>query len=163
MNDRKFYRMDNPYLTFDDKIAVEAWFQAPGDFMLYAFWGMLIYSLYTPVPWYWILGIPMIFSTVLALIFWNLYNRSFFNALKLTLFHNWTTGVLGVLIGALLAYHGQWVWAIVSAVVGIFGFIVLDWWMIVYTIFAKSRYNMHPKYAFFKKWYGYSFPFENNE
>jgi len=146
----------------DDKIAVEAWYQAPGDFMVYAFWVLLIYSLYNPMPWYWILGIPTIFSMVLALIFWNFYNRSFFNALKLTIFHNWTTGVLGVLIGVLMVYHGYWVWAIVSVIVGIFGFTILDWWIMVYTIMAKSQYNMHTKYAFFKKWYGCTFPFEED-
>lgn len=160
MSDRNIYRLNNEYLSIDDKIAVESWYQAPDDFMVFTFWGLLIYSLYSPMQWYWILGIPMIVSIILALIFWNFYNRSFFNALKLTIFHNWTTGAIGVLIGVLMAYHGLWIWAVISAVVGILGFTILSWWTMVYNLVAKSQYNMHPKYAFFKKWYGRSFPFE---
>jgi len=154
------YNLNNSYLTSDEKIDVESWFQLPGNVMTYIFYIVAIWSTYESLSWLWIIGIPIILNIIIGIFNWYLYNRKIIRILGLTLFHPYVVGFLGIIAGIFLFLKSQILLAVVSVFAGIFSFFFLEVHILLYSLLA-GKYHMHPKYVFFKRFYGRKFPFEN--
>lgn len=155
----KIYDLNNPYLTRDEKIIVESWFQLPGNAMEYVFWIILILHISYDISFAYVIIVPIIFNIILGLINWYFHKTSITTVLGLSLFHPFVTGTVGVGVGVYLFLHHAPLLAIISAIVGILGFTIFEFHIFLYT-FLAHKYHMHPKYVFAKKQFGYIFPFE---
>jgi hypothetical protein len=156
------YSLNNQYLTPDEKQEVELWFQLPGNVMLWVFVATAVYSVVVePLPWSKIIGIPLTANVVVGLLNWYAYNKNFIYKLYLTFLHSWILYLVGFGAAAFLFYKGAIALAIISLVAP-FGLLAFaEPHLYLYSILAK-KYRMHPKFAFFKKQYGRTFPFEQD-
>lgn len=156
------YQLENTYLTQDEKVDVEIWFQWPGVIMEYAFWAMAILSISYSFPMWYVVTIPIVINLIVGVINWNVYNMKILRPLGLSLFHNYVTALIGVGVAIYLFTNGAWFLAGVSAFIGIFSFLFFELHIILYSFLAQ-KYKMHPKYVFAKKRFGRSFPFEERK
>lgn len=155
------YSLNNLYLTPQEKQEVELWYQLPGNVMLYAFVITAIYSVFNPLPWKEIIGIPLVANIIVGFLNWYFYNKKFVYKLYLTVLHSWVLYLVGVGAAILLFFKGAIILAIISLIAP-FGLLALvEPSIYLYTIFAQ-KYHMHPKYVFFKREYGHTFPFEED-
>jgi hypothetical protein len=155
------YSLNNLYLNPQEKQEVELWYQLPGNVMLYAFVITAIYSVFNPLPWKEIIGIPLIVNIIVGFLNWYFYNKKFVYKLYLTVLHSWILYLVGVGAAIFLFLKGAIILAIISLIAP-FGLLALiEPSLYLYSIFAQ-KYNMHPKFAFFKKEYGHQFPFEKD-
>ena len=156
------YTLGNIYLSQKDKTEVELWFQLPGNVMFYAFVITAIWSVVVePLPWIKIIGIPLVVNVIVGLLNWYFYNKNLVYKLYLIFLHSWILYLVGFGAAAFLFFKGAIALAIISlALVAPFGLLAFaEPHLFFYSILAK-KYRMHPKYAFFKRFYGYEFPFE---
>jgi len=156
------YTLGNTYLSQEKKTEVELWFQLPGNVMRYSFVIVAIWSVVVgPLPWSKIIGIPLAVNVIVGLLNWHFYNKNFVYKLYLTFLHSWILYLVGFGAAAFLFFKGAIALAIISlALVAPFGLLAFaEPHLFFYSILAK-KYRMHPKYAFFKRFYGYEFPFE---
>jgi len=158
----KFYKLDNSYITQDEKIVVESWFQLPGNVMVYAFWAMAVFSVFYTIPLAYIIGIPIFINIITGFINWHFYKNRLIRILGLSLFHPFVTGAIGIGVGIFLFLRDELLLAGISIFTGIFGFLFLELSIFLYSLLAR-KYNLHPKYVFAKKRFGHVFPFENQE
>jgi hypothetical protein len=155
----KVYSLDNPYLHQGEKLEVEMWFQLPGNCLTYAFLFVALWSIRQPVSWLALIGIPIGVNIVTGLVNWYLYKRALVFGLYLTIFHSWALWLVTLATASVLAYNGLYLLAGLAVLGQAVLFPVLEVHMLLYAFLAQ-RYGMHAKYAFFKKYYGHSFPFE---
>lgn len=157
----KVYSLNNFYLDPNEKQEVELWFQLPGNIMLYAFVITAIYSIYNPLPWTEIIGIPLVANVLAGIWNWYFYSKKFVYNLYLTLLHSWVLYAVGIGVAIFLFFNGAIILGVISLVAP-FGLLVfVEPHLYFYSILAQ-KYRMHPKYAFFKKEYGHQFPFEKD-
>jgi len=156
------YSLNNSYLTPEEKQEVELWIQLPGNVMLYAFVITAIWSVVVePLSWSLIIGIPLGVNVIVGLLNWYFYKKNLVYKLYLTFLHSWILYLVGFGAAAFLFFKGAIVLAIISLVAP-FGLLALvEPSIYFYSILAK-KYQMHPKFAFFKKEYGREFPFEKD-
>lgn len=127
--------------------------------MLYAFVITAIYSVYNSLPWSKIIGIPLVANVIIGILNWYLYNKKLTYLLHLTVLHSWTLFLVGIGTAIFLFFKGAIILAIISLLAP-FGLLAFaEPHLFFYNMLAK-KYKMHPKFAFFKKEYGYKFPFE---
>ena len=157
----KVYALNNFYLTPTEKEEVEMWYQLPGNIMLITFVATAIYSIYNPLPWSEIIGIPLVANVLAGIWNWYFYNKKIVRGLYFTILHGWVSYVIGIGAAIFLFTQGAIVLAIISLVMpfGLLAFVEPH--LYFYSILAQ-KYRMHPKYAFFKKEYGHEFPFEKS-
>ncbi|MDP3303613.1 MAG: hypothetical protein Q8S46_05625 [Methylotenera sp.] len=153
------YTLNNPYLTAYQKTEVELWFQLPIHIALITFFVCAIYSIYVPLPWYLLLGIPIAVNLVSGAILWATYHQKLVFAFYLTLTHNWMLWILTLISASWLAVTGHYKLAIMVILLKLILSAFLGWHIILYTVLAR-KYHMHPKYSFFKRFYAHKFPFE---
>lgn len=159
------YQMNNPYLTTTQKIEVEFWFQFPGEISFLVMLSTLIYSVYAPLPWYYIIGIPLSANAVVGVLNWVFYSKIALRTLNLTLCHKFVAWMLTAVTVVVLCIHGAY-WKAAFAIalrvpvldIGIG--VLFEPHLLLYSIFS-AKYNMAAKYAFFKRRYGLRFPFED--
>lgn len=84
----KVYSLNNLYLTPQEKQEVELWYQLPGNVMLYAFVITAIYSIFNPLPWKEIIGIPLVANIIVGIWNWYFYKKNFVYKLYLTILHS---------------------------------------------------------------------------
>lgn len=155
------YLLNNNYLNPAEKQEVELWSQLPGNIMLYAFVIVAIYSVYNSLSWGKIIGIPLVVNIVSGILNWYFYNKRLTYNLYLTVFHSWTLYLVGIGAAIFLFFKGAITLAIISLLAP-FGLLAFaEPHIFLYSILAK-KYKMHPKFAFFKREYGYTFPFEGD-
>jgi hypothetical protein len=154
------YTLGNTYLCKEDKREVEFWYQLPGHIMLYSFVIAAIWSVAVgPLSWSKIICIPLAVNIIVGLLNWRFYNRAFLYKLYLTILHSWVLYLVGFGTAAFLFFKGAIALAIISLVAP-FGLLAFaEPHILIYAALAK-KYRMHPKYAFFKRFYRYEFPFE---
>ncbi len=155
-----FYRLDNQYLNQNEKLEVELWFQFPGTILLISFCICMIYNAFYPISIKFIMLIPLSLDFIFGLLNWFLNLRKILKLFFLTIGHNLILWALTVVTCTILIYYRLYIYsaAVFFAKVGLFTMISPSMWG--YTLLAK-KYKMHAKWVFFKKFYGYQFPFEN--
>jgi len=116
----KHYSLNNPYLTQDEKVSVESWFQLPGNVMEYTFLLMAVLSISYPISISYIIGIPLVANIVAGVINWYLYNTNLTRMLGLSVFHPYVTGLVGLGVAGYLFMNDAWLLAIVAAATAIF-------------------------------------------
>ena len=121
----KIYDLNNSFLSQDEKVQVESWFQLPGNIMEYVFWTMSILSIFYPISLFYIFGISIIFNIVVGLVNWHFYNRKLVTTLGLSIFHPYVETVVGIVVAIFLFIKGSLLLAGLSIFVGIFGFLFL--------------------------------------
>ena len=154
------YTLGNTYLSKEEKTEVELWFQLPGNVMFYSFVIAAIWSVADgPLRWSKIIVIPLALNIIVGLLNWYFYNKSFVHKLYLTFCHSWILYLVGFGTAVFLFYNGAIVLGGISLVApfGLLAFVEPH--MFIYSTLA-NKYRMHPKYVFFKRFYGYQFPFE---
>jgi hypothetical protein len=156
------YSLNNTYLNPAEKQEVELWFQLPGNVMLYAFVITAIWSVVVePLSWSKIIGIPLAINVIVGLLNWYFYKKNLVYKLYLTFLHSWVLYLVGFGAAAFLFYKGAVALAIISLVAPFGLLAIVEPSIYFYSILAK-KYRMHPKFAFFKKEYSRTFPFEEN-
>jgi hypothetical protein len=153
------YSLDNPYLEQREKLEVEMWFQLPGNCLTYAFLAVAVWSIRQPMSWWSLIGIPIGVNLAAGLVNWYVYSRGPVFRLYLTVFHNWVRWLATLATAGALVYNGLYLLAALAVLGHAVLFPVIEAHMLLYAVLAK-KYRMHPKYAFFKRQYGRSFPFE---
>ncbi len=154
------YTLGNTYLSQAERTEVELWFQLPGNIMLYAFVIGAIWSVVVgPLSWSKIIGIPLAVNVIVGLLNWYFYKKNFVYKLYLSVLHSWILYLVGIGAAVFLFFKGAIALAIISLVApfGLLAFVEPH--LFFYSMLAK-KYGMHSKYAFFKRFYGYNFPFE---
>ena len=155
------YSLNNSYLNSAEKQEVELWYQLPGNVMLWAFVITAIYSVYNRLPWSEIIGIPLLANVVVGVWNWYFYKKNFVYKLYLAVLHSWVLYLIGFDAAVFLFLKGSVALAIIS-VIAPFGLLaIVEPSIYLYFILAQ-KYRMHPKFAFFKKEYGRTFPFEQD-
>ena len=158
----KIYDLNNSFLSLNEKIQIESWFQLPGNVMVYAFWIISILSIFYPISLFYIFSISVIFNIVVGFINWYFYNRKLVTTLGLSIFHPYVETVIGIVVAIFLFINGALLLAVVSLFVGNFGFLLLELHIVLYSFLAR-KYGIHPKYVFAKKQFARKFPFEESE
>ncbi|GAB4343128.1 MAG: hypothetical protein Kow0089_18700 [Desulfobulbaceae bacterium] len=154
------YALGNTYLSQEEQTEVELWFQLPGNVMLYSFVITAIWSVTVePLHWSKIIGIPLAVNVIVGLLNWYFYKKNFVYKFYLTFLHSWILYLVGFVAAAFLFFKGAIVLAIISLLAPFGLLAIAEPHLLLYSILAK-KYQMHPKYAFFKRFYGYEFPFE---
>lgn len=158
--DANIYLLNNSYLTLDEKQEVEFWFQLPGDIMLYAFLIIAVWSATIKhLSWGTIIGIPLAVNVAVCLVNWYFYNKNLVYKLYLTFLHRLILYLVSFGVAVFLFFKGAILLAIISLVTPFGLFVFFEPSNYLYPILS-TKYRMHPKFAFFKKEYGRSFPFE---
>jgi hypothetical protein len=153
------YTLNNLYLTPAEKGDVEMWYQLPGDIMFITFVLTAIYSTYNPLPWSEIIGIPLVVNVLVGIWCWCFYSKKVVMCLYLTILNGWISYIIGIVAAIFFFTQGAIIFATISLIMP-FGLLVfMEPHIYFYSILAQ-KYRMHPKYVFFKKEYGYKFPFE---
>jgi len=156
------YSLNNSYLTAEEKQEVELWFQLPGNVMLYAFVITAIWSVVVaPLSWSLIIGIPLGVNVIVGLLNWYFYKKNLVYKLYLTFLYSWILYLVSFGAAAFLFFKGAIVLAIISLVAPFGLLAIVEPSIYFYSILAK-KHRMHPKFAFFKKEYGHTFPFEQD-
>ena len=160
--DPKWYDLDNPYLTRSEKLEVELWSQFPGNAMQFAFLCCALWSAFRPLAWAALLGVPLLVELLAAVENYYLYNRRAIWIVYLVLLHNWWLWAVGTAAIVALILHGQYLLAGVVLAVRLGAGIVAEMpFMALYWVLFRKT-GMHPKYAFFKRFYGRTFSFEES-
>lgn len=157
--ERRVYTLDNKYLSQEDKVEVETWFQLPGEAMLLTFLGFAAWSAFHPIPLLWLIGAPLLVNIVLAAVEWWWYPRTFVLTVGMLCSPPvmWLVTIVGV---ATLALRGRYMFAAIGMLGQVGLLAVIEPHMYLFSVLADSRYNMHPKYAYFRRFYGRCFPFD---
>jgi|SRR3989338_8332915 len=158
MNEATYYRLDNSYLSQDEKVSVETWYQLPGNVMEYAFWAIAILSIYRPISLTFFIGAVLAINLIAGLLNWYFYNKSFVRFLGLSIFHPYVTGVVGIGVAVFLYFHDALLLAAISAFVGIFSFLFFELHFVLYSLLCRKS-GLHPKYYFAKTHLGSQLPF----
>jgi predicted outer membrane lipoprotein len=153
------YSLGNTYLSQEEKIEVELWFQFPGNISLVTMLTCLVYSSYLPLSWSWIIGIPLIANCLFGIINWFAYSKKLLRGIYLSIFHSFVLWILTFVAIVLLVINGAYLKALLAFFLKLFLIVFFEPHMLIYS-FLSRKYGMHPKYAFFKRFYGYEFPFE---
>ena len=135
------------------------WYQLPGQCLTLAFIVTALWSVREPMSWWQLMGIPIAANLAAGLINWFAYSRALNLGLFLTVFHSGVMWVLTLAAVAVLIYNGSYLLAVVALLGNAFLFTILEFHMFLYSSLSL-KYGMHPKYAFFKRHDGRSFPFE---
>jgi hypothetical protein len=155
------YRLNNSYLTQAQKMEVELWYQFPVTLAYTVFCACLIYHSLYPQTIKVIIGIPLIINVLIGIINWESYSPSFNKVFFLSIGHNYTQWILSLSTIGILFYHHLYWWAAL-VLLGKIGLLALLFPSIFLYSRFSSKYKMHPKYAFFKKYYNKTFAFEEN-
>jgi hypothetical protein len=153
------YTLGNTYLSNSERMEVELWFQFPGNIGLIAILICLVYSAYFPLSWYWIVGIPLIANCCSGIVNWFAYSKRFLHWVYLSILHNFVLWVLTIAAVILLTISGAYFKALLAFFLKLFLSVLIEPHILIYS-FLSRKYQMHPKYAFFKRLYGRDFPFE---
>ncbi len=156
------YLLDNVYLNQLQKNEVELWFQLPWIASYTTFCACLIYHSFYSLPIKTIILLPLSIDILLGIVNWYSYFARLNKAFFLSIGHNFFQWIISLSTIGILIYNDLYSLAVI-VFIGKLGLLALfSPSIILYTRFAK-KYNMHPKYAFFKKYYDYIFPFEKLE
>jgi hypothetical protein len=153
------YSMNNNYLDPQEKTEVELWFQLPIHLARLAFLTCAVYSIYRPLPWFILVGVPIGVDLFAGAILWAVYHPKVVFAFYIVFAHNWTLWILTLVAAVWLALSHNYLLAAFVFLAKLVFSVVFGWHMLLYSMLSH-RYAMHPKYVFFKKFYGRTFPFE---
>jgi len=157
--DANVYSLNNEYLTQSEKLEVEMWYQFPLHVMHYTLIvaAYLFHFNYLPLTEF---IVSVLLADLLAGIFnWYFYIKKLIYLLSLTIFHTVFIYLAGIGSAVYFFLNGAIILGIVS-LLPLFGFLALFAPSTFLYNFLSIKYRMHPKYAFFKKEYEYTFPFE---
>jgi hypothetical protein len=154
------YSLNNPYLNEQQKLQVEMWYQLPFELSTLAFLVSCVLYVLQDLSWLHLLAIPIGTDLISGIYLWFFYNRKVVLLAYATLANKMFQWIAVLAVVAFLVWTGEYLLA--AAVVGVkIGFSLLfGAHMILFGVQAQQKYRMHPKYAFFKKYYGITFPFE---
>lgn len=156
----QIYNLNNQYLSKEEKQEVELWFQLPSEFTSISFYIMAILWVVYGFSWIYIVIIPLSFNIVIAIFNWFFYNKRLTYILYLTFLHSVVGYIFGFGTAIFLFINHSYVLMVISLLFP-FGIpsLIEPSILLIYPILSR-KYGVHPKYAFFKRIYGYTFPFE---
>lgn len=157
----QIYRYDNNYLNTFQKHEVEIWYQFPWTIRHLVFCICLICFVYFKWSLFVVFGITIFSDIVSGLINWNT-NLVMFRLRFYEIFTKLILWIITLLTMAVLIFKGHYFLSAL-ALFSISGFSTLvSPFMWIYANFSK-KYEMNPKYVYFKLFYNKTFPFENIE
>lgn len=155
------YSLSNPYLSGEQKTEVEMWFQFPGDVSFIAMLACLVYSTYSPLSWYWIIGIPLAVNCAFGIVNWLVYDRRLLYVVYLSILHNFVLWIITLAAITVLVINGAYGKAALAFLLKLFLSVLFEPHIIIYSILSQP-YGMNSKYVFFKRFYGHEFPFDRD-
>lgn len=153
-SEAKTYSLTNSYLSTKEKALVEAWFQIPIGIFNYVMLGLLAFD---PGRGFWrSYMIAGIFSACAAIVL------RFYSPLPLllplgTLLVGWLETVIALGFAAYFAYSKNWLLVVFAVVCGFGVSAIIAPGLWIYTLASR---RMHPKYAFAKRKFDITYPFE---
>jgi len=153
------YILNNPFLNQSEKLEVELWFQFPSTALFITFCICVICNVFYPLSLIIIIALPIIVDYILGVINWHFKLKRFLKIFFLTIGHKYVLWILTLFIIVILIYYKYYIYSVVVFVgkLGLSTLVSPSLW--TYTIWSR-KYKMHTKYAYFKRWYGFEFPFE---
>lgn len=147
----KAYDMKNEFLTDDQKVRVECWYQLPIGIFSFMFFSLFIF--FKDLTILEILITASLFSLVIAILNWKFFWKPFYY-LGFVFGGNFSS-LTSILFAIYFGFESNWVMlglAIADAI-GFLGVITPSVWL--YTFFALKGYpdNIHPKYVFAMKYF----------
>ena len=157
------YYSDNPYLNANEKLEVAMWFALPSVLTSYSFLATSIYSVNYSLNWFYLFGIPITVNLISGLINWLFYSKKLNIFLGTTILNGWLLFILQIASTIFLVSRSAYILAILFIVFSYNPlFNPLEPHAYLYSYFSNKRYKIHAYYAFFKRFYKYKFPFEND-
>ena len=92
---------------------------------------------------------------------WQFYSRKLVLVLYLTILNTLLSGIVSICVAVFMLFNGAIILGSVAIIWSFIGMVLPD--VFLMNTFARKYGGVHPKYAFFKKMYGYRFPFEEED
>lgn len=143
----KKYSMKNNFLTENQKATVEAWYQLPIGIFNVTFFGCVI--LFNNVAILEILLYSYAISTIIAIINWKLYLKSFI--FLGYIFGGNISSIISILFAIYFGFEHRWILMVLAILtsVGLLGFLAPSTWL--YAFFSINK--IHPKYIFASRYF----------
>lgn len=153
------YLLNNDYLTDEEKLEVELWFQFPDTIMFISLCICMTYSIHSQVQVKYIIVIPLILDFLAGVFTWFFKLKRFIKIFFLTIGHNFLLWAMALFSGVLLIINGFYLFAFI-AIVSRLGLLIFISPSLFFRKILSIKYKMNAKYAYFKRFYDFSFPFE---
>ncbi len=154
------YSLNNPYLTELQKIQVEMWYQLPFELSTLAFLTATVFYSLQKLSWYYLFTFPIGIDLISGIYLWYLYNQTVVLFTYATLANKVFQWIAALAVSAYLVWRGEYLLATAAVGVKVGLNLFFGAHTILFGMQAQRNYRMHPKYAFFKKYHGITFPFE---
>lgn len=155
------YSLNNPYLNQSQKLEVKIWYQLPGDLSMIIFFICVIYSKFSYFSWVEIIAITAISNIIIGFLNWVNYNRKLIKGIYYLFTNTFVLWGYAIVAIAILVFNEAYWEAVLVFLFKLFLSPILEPHLIIYS-FLSQKFKMHPKYAFFKRYYGTQFPFEKD-
>lgn len=144
----KRYDMKNPFLTDEQKVTVEAWYQFPIGIFAFIFFGC--FAFFENLTVLEIIFYSYLFGIIIALINWKFLLKSF-----IFLGHIFGGNISSVIFIGFAVYFGfEHNWILMTLAImdsaGLLGFVSPSMWL--YSFFSIKK-NIHPKYIFADRYF----------
>jgi hypothetical protein len=157
------YYSDNPYLNANEKLEVAMWFALPSVLTSYSLLATSIYSVNYSLNLFYLFGIPITVNLISGLINWFFYSRILNIFLGMTILNGGLLFIIQIAGIIFLVSKSAYILVILLVFFSYNPFFnPLQPHLYFYFYFSNKRYKIHAYYAFFKRFYKYRFPFEND-
>jgi hypothetical protein len=154
-----FYQLDNNYLTNEEKLIVELWYQFPIIIMYISLCICMLYSTVNFMSLTLIIVIPIVLNLIVGLINWYIDLSDIYIKFFHTIGHNFVLWLLTFATVGMLIFQGLYIYAALIFLSKIGLIAIFSPSIYMYSILSR-KYKMHPKWVFFKRFDFMDFPFE---
>ncbi|MCO5043800.1 MAG: hypothetical protein M9935_00775 [Kiritimatiellae bacterium] len=157
--ERSVYTLGNSYTTIDEKLEIESWYQLPLELAGHTYLITTIFWALGTIGGFVAYVIAVAVGILSAIFIWVAYSRAFiplFMVVRLP-YIGWFVH-LGVAVW--LGISGHWLPCIFVVLNRLLFFMPVSFPAMITNQVLTAGYQMHPKYAFLKHFYGKQYPFE---
>jgi len=158
--ERNVYTLTNPYTTREEKVAIESWYQLPINISGIAYILTCLFWSWGSISFWEAYFIAVAVGVLTAVILWFMYIRKLVFGLSMLLDFPLVGWIIHLGFAAWLGFSGSWTQAIFIAGNRLLFLLPVGFGAIIANQKLASKYPMHPKYAFLKRFYGKTYPFE---
>jgi hypothetical protein len=143
----KKYDLKNPFLTDDQKIAVEAWYQLPIGIFTFIFFSCFVFLNNLTVLE--IILYSYLITIIIAIINWKFYFKPFI--LLGYIFGGNISSIISIIFAIYFGFNHNWILMTLALAdsLGLLGIISPSTWL--YAFFSINK--IHPKYIFASKYF----------
>lgn len=145
----KKYDMNNPFLTDDQKVITEAWYQLPIGVFSFTFFILFIFSKNLTVSE--IVLLSYLIGIIIAIINWSFLSRTFISLGYI--FGGTVSSIISITFAIYFGIEHHWILMAlaIATSIGLLGFLSPSIWL--YSFFTAKRGFIHPKYVFADRYF----------